>query len=313
MPPTEERSAHRHVVPLGTLTYEINRHLEPILEIDSGDTIVIETEDAFSGLIRRSGDKRDKSIMPYSNPVRGPISVEGAAPGDSLAVEIQGIEPLSGQCATYVPSLPHITEQLGLDVPAAAHVCAIRGDKIEWSDTLEIPYRPMIGVIATAPTEGVPSTSPAGDYGGNLDLVEIAVGSVVTLPVAVPGGLIFLGDCHASQGHAEITAAALEMAARITMRVCLRKQRYVPGPRVETPTELGAVAVGRNLEHAIATAYGRLALWLEDDFGVNRWNAYSLLAQVGQVSVGYLLSGAVAAKIARDLMPSPSATRPAAG
>lgn len=294
----------RQLAPPGASTYEIDRRLKPLLRIHPGDTVVIETEDAFSGQIRRSGDRRDKTAMPYSNPVRGPVWVDGAEPGDALSVHIESIESLRGSCATYVPRLPHITELLGSDVPEAAHVCAIRGDAIAWSPDISLPFRPMIGVIATAPADGVPTTTPAGDYGGNLDLVEVGVGNSVWLPVAVPGGLLFLGDCHALQGQGEVTAAALEMAARVTVVVQLHKDAHIPGPRIETPTELAAVAVARNLERAIGTAFARLALWLERDYELTRWDAYSLLAQVGGLSIGYVLSGAVAAKIERARIPT---------
>ena len=67
------------------LLYEFNRH-EPVrARIASGERLIVESEDALSGQIRQPGDVRDKQTMPYSNPVAGPIWVEGAVPGDSLA------------------------------------------------------------------------------------------------------------------------------------------------------------------------------------------------------------------------------------
>ncbi len=76
-------------LPLGPLYYEYSRHVEPRLRIDPGETIVVETEDAFSGQIRTADDRRDKAKVPYSNPQTGPIWVEGAQPGDALAVKIE--------------------------------------------------------------------------------------------------------------------------------------------------------------------------------------------------------------------------------
>lgn len=75
-------------LPIGPLYYEYSRHVEPRLRIEPGETIVVETEDAFSGQIRSNSDRRDKRAMPYSNPQTGPIFVVGSEPGDALAVRI---------------------------------------------------------------------------------------------------------------------------------------------------------------------------------------------------------------------------------
>jgi acetamidase/formamidase len=89
------------------------------------------------------------------------------------------------------------------------------------------------------------------------------------------------------------------MPGRVTLRIRLDEQARIPGPRIETDRELAAVASAPTLEAAVATAYGRLAVWLEADFGWNRFEAYSLATQVGRLSVGYFRFGVVAAKIDR--------------
>ena len=101
----------------------------------------------------------------------------------------------------------------------------------------------MIGVIAVAPALGVPTTEDAGDYGGNLDLREIGPGATLLLPVCVDDALLVLGDCHAAQGDGELSAAALEMPARVTLRIDLRRGAQLPGPRIERDDEIAAVAV----------------------------------------------------------------------
>lgn len=284
------------------LVYEFSRHLDARCRIDPGETIRVESEDALSGQIRRPGDRRDKSLMPYSNPVAGPIVVAGAEPGDQLAVTIQSIEPRDGQCATYTGAPRQLTEWLGADVPHGAHVCPIRDGLIHWKDRVRIPYQPMLGCIGTAPDWGVPTTGPAGPHGGNLDLVEVAPGSTIFLPVTVPGGYLYLGDAHAAMGHGELSATGLEMAAYSTITVDLVRKPKVGGVRVSHPDWLMAVATHGSTERAIAEAYARLILWLEADFGWNRWDAYDLLTHVGQISVGYYGSGTVGAKVARSML-----------
>lgn len=281
------------------LNYEFSRHQPPRVVIQPGEQLVVEAEDALSGQIRRAGDRRDKAQMPYSNPVAGPICVEGARPGDALAVTIHDIQPRDGQCATYTGSPKQLCEWLGADVPHGAHVCPIRDGQIYWSDSLTIPYAPMLGCIGTAPDNGVPSTLPAGPHGGNLDLVEVRPGSTVFLPVFVAGAFLYLGDAHAAMGHGELSATGLEMASESTITVNLVSGLTLPGPRIETPDELVCVATGCPMERSIAEAYARLILWLESAYGWDRWKAYDLLTHVGRISVGYYGIGTVGAKIER--------------
>lgn len=286
------------------LVYEFSRHNEPRVRITPGESLLVESEDALSGQIRKPGDQRDKLKMPFSNPVVGPIFVEGAEPGDALAVRIDEIKPRDGQCATYTGHPRALAEWLGDDVPPGAHVCPIRDGEVHWSDDIAIPYTPMLGCIGTAPAWGVPSTGPAGPHGGNMDIIETAPGATVVLPVYVPGGFLYLGDAHAAMGHGELSATGLEMAAETTITVHLRKSQNLPGPRIEAPDEIMTIATGAPMEHAVAEGYARLIQWLEADHGWNRWKAYDLLTHVGRISVGYYGIGTVATKIERKYIQS---------
>lgn len=284
---------------LGPLYYEFSRHNEPRISIAPGETIAVESEDAFSGQIRTNADRRDKTKAPLGNPQTGPIWVEDAEPGDALAVHIQSIEPLIGQCATRTSDPNQLAQWLGLDCPHGVHVCPIRDGAIHWSDELTIPYRPMLGCIGTAPAFGVPTTMPAGPHGGNMDLVEVCPSNTVYLPVFVEGAFLYLGDAHAAMGAGELSASGLEMPALSTIRVDLVKRARLPGVRIESPEEIMAVATGCPMERSIAEAYARLILWMEADHGWDRWRAYDLLTHVGQISVGYYAIGTVAAKVAK--------------
>ena len=291
-----------HVIRLGPLIYEISRLREPVVTIDPGDSVVVETEDAFSGQVRVPGDVRDRVALPLSDPVAGPIVVNGAEPGDALSVHIVDIEPLLGQCATYVLPAPPVVTSLGSPIPDMTRICRIADGRIRWSKDSTIPYRPMIGLIACAPAMGAPTTVQAGDYGGNMDIREVAPGSTVMLPVFVPGGYLFLGDCHAAQGAGEVSGIALEMPARSRIVVDLEKGVELRWPRIETDSELMAIACGRPLDEAVGLAFSRLAVWLERSYGLARWEALSLLSQVGEVSVGYYWGGGVAAKISKSFV-----------
>ena len=286
-------------LPLGPLYYEFSRHNEPRLHITPGETVWVEAEDAFSGQIRTNDDRRDKTKKPYGNPQTGPIWIEGAEPGDALAVKIEEIVPNLGQCATRTSDPRQLAEWLGDDCPHGVHVCPIRDGQIYWSDDITIPYTPMLGCIGTAPDTGVPTTGPAGPHGGNMDIIETCPGNIVYLPVFVSGGYLYLGDAHAAMGHGELSASGLEMPSETKITVDLIKDKNLPGPRIESPTEIMTVATGCPMERSTAQAYAWLILWMEEEFGWDRWKAYDILTHVGQISVGYYQIGTVAAKIAK--------------
>ncbi|HEY0983020.1 MULTISPECIES: acetamidase/formamidase family protein [unclassified Schlesneria] len=286
-------------VPAQPLVYEFSRHCQPRCRVKPGETFCVESEDALSGQIRSAGDRRDKSVVPYSNPVAGPIVVDGAEKGDYLAVTIKSIEPRDGQCATYTGAPKQLVEWLGAEVPHGAHVSPIRDGFIHWKERIQIPYQPMLGCIGTAPDWGVPTTGPAGPHGGNMDLVEVCPGSTLFLPVSVPGGYLYLGDAHAAMGHGELSATGLEMAAWSTIQVDLLRGSPLTGIRIANPEFLMTVATQNSPERAIAEAYARLILWMEVDYGWNRWDAYDLLTHVGRISIGYYGSGTVGCGINR--------------
>lgn len=283
---------------LGKLYYEISRHNPPALSIRPGETVVVETEDTFNGLVRKEGDHRDLAKKPFGNPQSGPIFVEGAIKGDTVAVHIEKIEPRLGQAASDMTwGRRGMAEFLGRDIPRATRICPVRDGKVWWSPQVGIPYAPMIGTIGTAPELGVPTTGPAGSYGGNMDLKEVTQGNTLYLPVYVDGALLHLGDAHAAQGDGEVCCTALEMPATITIKVDLLKHKTIERPRIRSAHEIMAVATGTPMERSVAQAYADLILWMEEEYGVGRWDGYSLCTQVGAISVGYFNIGTVAAKI----------------
>ena len=289
-------------LPVGPLYYEFSRHNEPRLRIMPGETVLVESEDAFSGQIRTNEDRRDKTKKPYGNPQTGPIFVESAQPGDTLAVVIDDIQPANGQCATRTSDPKLLAQWLGDDCPHGTHVCPIKDGLVYWSDQVALPYRPMLGCIGTAPDTGVPTTGPAGPHGGNMDIIETCPGNTIYLPVFVEGALLYLGDAHATMGHGELSASGLEMAAHTTITVNVIRDKKIPVPRIESPDEIMTIATGCPMERSIAKAFSMLILWMEADYGWDRWRAYDLLTHAGQISVGYYDIGTVATKISKTYL-----------
>jgi len=284
----------------GRLHYALSPYNEPKLKIRPGETVVVETEDAFSGQIKTEEDRRDYGAMPFSNPQTGPIYVEGAEKGDTLIVDIKDIRPTTGQGATIIPSWGWYLGKeanatfsgfLDLKLPHGTRICPIKADKVYFGDGIVLPYEPMIGTIGTAPEIEAISSYLSGPHGGNVDLPDVCVGNRLYLPVRVEGALLHLGDVHAVQGDAEICGTAIEMPAENTLTIDLIKDKNINWPRIESPDQIMAIAVsgsGRPLEEAVRIAFMELILWLEKDYGFDRWYAYQLCTQAGKVRLGNL-------------------------
>jgi acetamidase/formamidase len=280
------------------LFYSIGPFYEPKLRMESGETIVVETEDAFSGQIRGPHDRRDTAAFPFSNPVTGPIYVEGAEKGDTLAIRINEIRPTRGQGATRIPSWwwylckPAETtypDFLGVNLPHGTRICPIRDGKVFFDEKHALPYEPMIGTIGTAPEiESISSEKP-GPHGGNMDLPDITQGTTLYLPVNVTGALLYMGDVHATQGDAELCGTAIEMPAEIEATVEIIKRRRIEWPRIETGEYIGAVAcsgTGMPLEEAVRVAFVELIRWLVTEYGFDKWEAYQLCTQAARARLG---------------------------
>jgi len=280
------------------LRYSLGPFYEPVLRIGSGESILVETEDAFSGQVRRPQDRRDTKTMPFSNPVVGPIYVEGAKKGDALAVKIKDIRPRIGQGATRIPSWWwYLCDQakyayqdfLGVNLPHGTRICPIRDGKVVFDDNHTLPYAPMIGTIGTAPEiESISSEKP-GPHGGNMDVPDVACGNTLYLPVNVTGAYLYIGDAHATQGDAELCGTAIEMPAEIEATVEVITKKQIGWPRVESEEFIAAIAcsgTGMPLDEVVRIAFVELIRWLESEYGYDRWDAYQLCTQIAKTNLG---------------------------
>lgn len=288
------------------LKYTLSPYDSPILYVKPGEKVVVEVEDASSGQIRKEGDFRDRSRVPFGNPIVGPIHVEGAQPGRCLSVKILDIRPTIGQGATYFSEFNEryltdvpVLKFMGSRLPLKTKICKIKDGNVHFGG-ITLPYRPMVGTIGVAPhpeAEGISSGVLPGRHGGNMDIPDICPGSTVHLPVFHEGGLLYVGDAHAIQGDGEISGTAIEMPAEIEMEVNVVDEK-LDWPRIENDSELMCVATtgqGRSFEDAVRIAFLELALLMERRFGIDRFDGLMLCSQVGKIRVGNLW--AVAAKI----------------
>jgi len=266
-------------LPRERLQYVFSKEVPPIVHIDPGETIVVETEDASSGRIRSPADIVPEKLTrsPYGNPVTGPIYVNGAEPEDTLWVKIEDI-----QCDEQGYTLFRDYRLPGLIKETRAKLVSIRDNMVIFSDRVRIPVRPLIGTIGTAPLYEAVSSLKPGTHGGNMDCPDVTVGSLLMLPVYVPGGLLALGDVHAAQGDAEFCGVGIEVRARVRLTVNLH-QGHPPAmtwPRIETEDAIVTVASDKPLEKALELAFQDMILWLEEEHGFERGEALLLVTQV---------------------------------
>lgn len=296
----------------GEYQYTFGPYAEPIARVKRGETVVIHTIDAFGDLLT-SEDQSPSSILgPYLNPQTGPIYVEGAEPGDTLAVTIEAIEPTRDWAVScLVPyfgglTSTRFTATLQDPLPEKVWLYKQTADGgFAYKDRWEIPWAPFFGTIGTAPhIEAIASLAP-GAHGGNMDVPDVTVGNTVYLPVHHPGALFYTGDAHAAQGQGELCGVALEIAARGTFTFDVIKGQAIEWPRIESPDAIMVVGSARPMEDAARIAYSELIRWMESEHGFDRLDAYQLLSQAGGLYVGNMVDTnySLVAKCPRRYLP----------
>lgn len=285
------------------LTVVFDRRVPPVAYVKAGEVFMVETEDSRGGLTRTPETTTPEYLMElrkrgyYGNPVIGPIFVEGAEPGDTLAVHIHAQECDTIGYQGYWPWLFHLEDFF--DKPSTV-LREVRDGKVIFNERIQIPVRPVIGTIGTTPAVEAILSGGTGRHGGNFDVQEICAGSTVYLPVYVEGALLGLGDCHAIQSDGEI--GQLEIRSDITLSCDVIKGRTpnMGWPRIETPELLVTTAFSAPLEEAFRLAVREMILWIEERTGMSKHDAYLLVGLVGHARPGQVQ---VAPYSMRCLMP----------
>ncbi len=279
----------------GTYIYTIGPYSDPVIEVDPGDTVVVETQDAFEGAIKSESDKPSELLrMPFLNPQAGPIMVRGARPGDTLCIHIEKMVPRGdqprGTCCMIQEfgalTGTSLTATLNEPLPEIVRKIDVDEEIVHWNDKIKLPYRPHIGTLSCSPEiDSINSLTP-DSHGGNMDLPDMGPGTVTYLPVRTEGARLFIGDAHACQGDGEVCGVAVEYPTFTTITVNLIKDQPIDWPRLEGDDFLMAIGSARPLEDAGRIAYRELIYWLENDYGFNRYDAYMMLSQCGKVRLG---------------------------
>ncbi|UXY23328.1 acetamidase/formamidase family protein [Streptomyces cynarae] len=266
----------------------------PVARIVPGTVLDLYTEDCFAGRVQSEKDLVSEVCeFPYLNPQTGPFHVEGAEPGDTLAVHFVSIEPARDWAAsTTVPlfgalTSTHTTATLQPPLPEAVWIWQLDRERrtalftARDSDIrIELPMDPMHGTVGVAPANlEVRSALVPDAHGGNMDTPEMRAGATCYLGVNVEGGLLSLGDGHARQGEGETCGVAVECAMNTVVIVELLKGVATPWPRIETDTHIISTGSARPLEDAFRISQLDLVQWLVRDYGFSELDAYQFATQ----------------------------------
>lgn len=269
--------------------YAFSRDNRPAIRARPPAELIFETQDCFGGQVTPSSPALGTVDWGHINPATGPVYVEGAKPGDVLAVRVQSIE---------VAGLGLMAAMRGEGVLAGQvratevkFVPVARG-RAKFNDRVELPVKPMIGVIGVAPAgEPVPCGTP-GSHGGNMDTRIIGPGATVLFPVAVDGALLAMGDVHAVMGDGEVMGTGVEVAAEISVRVGLRRDLAdleLRNPLIVTDSVLAAVASAKTLDAAVKAATRGLAGILMKRAKLSLNDAGMLCSAAGTVAVSQVV------------------------
>jgi acetamidase/formamidase len=170
------------------------------------------------------------------NPVTGPVHVDGAAPGDALKITIHEFAPSGWGWTANIPGFGLLADQFK---EPALHIWKYDRSKLgpaAYGPGGRVPLKPFAGTIGVAPAEpGTHSVVPPRRVGGNMDIRDMAAGTVLYLPVEVPGALFSIGDTHATQGDGEVCGTAIESPMGVSLTIELVKGANLRYPRYTTP------------------------------------------------------------------------------
>lgn len=294
---------------------------EPIKRIQPGEVLDLFTEDAFGGRIRSSDDLPSQTIAyPFINPQTGPFFVEGAEPGDTLAIHLIDVQPardwavsttvplfgaLTGTryTATLQAALPERTWLYTVD--RAAGDVTYRALDSDFS--VRLPLEPFLGTIGVAPAANEARNVLVPEaFGGNMDTPEARAGTTLYLGVNVEGALFSIGDGHYTMGEGEVCGVAVEGAMDTLLAVDLIKGVYCEWPRLEDDEAIMVAGSWRPLEDAFRIAHTQLIHWISAATGLSVMDTYQLVTQASRSPIANVCDAnyTIVAKMPKRFLPA---------
>jgi acetamidase/formamidase len=271
-----------------------------VLGIDPGDTVVVWTRDVSDNQIGPDSDSGAIASLDWDRvyPLAGPIAVHGAAPGDTLAIEILDIHTQGWGWSAILPGLGLLPD----DFPDAylRTFDLSRGDVTFMREDVAIPFAPFLGTMGVCPAgASAQPVMPPGRFGGNMDTRQLVRGATLYLPVEVEQALFSCGDAHAAQGDGEVCVTGLEAPMFAALRFTLEQGRSIPAPQYRTPAPLtprvdsapfyGTTGVGPDLYVAAQDAVRAMVDHIATTYGLEPRDAYVLCSLVVDLKISEIV------------------------
>src|SRR6202795_2301842 len=290
----------------------------PVARLKSGDILETNSLDAFGNAIQKPGDTL--KLVKGDNPLTGPFYIEGAEPGDTLAVKVLDIQVDGDQgVGAFAPGFGALNETLYtpmLHAPLPEKIWLYPIDHssntatfkaLDSNFSVKIPLHPFFGCIGVAPANGEARSSvvPA-EFGGNMDSPEASVGNTVYFPVNVKGGLFYIGDGHAAMGDGEVAGTTIEVPLKARVQLSVIKGRTIAWPQFENDAAIMTVGAYRPLDDAVRIAFTELVHWIHKDYGLSELDAYELLSKVARIHLNEMVDPnyVVVASIEKKYLPA---------
>ncbi|MGZ4626110.1 MAG: acetamidase/formamidase family protein [Kineosporiaceae bacterium] len=296
----------------------------PLRRVTPGTALRVWSEDAFNGALQSTKDLSSEKVdLRFVNPQTGPFYVEGAEPGDTLALHFVSMEPgrnwgasaaipffggltSTDRVATLQEALPDTTWIYEVD--RARNTVGFVATSVDLR--VELPIEPMLGTVGVAPAGGEVRSSLVPDrFGGNMDTPQMRPGTTCFLGVNVEGALFSIGDGHYRQGEGEACGTAVEGAMTTTLIVELIKGRPTAWPRLEDDTHWMTVGSSRPLEDAWRIGSVEMVRWLGELYGLSPMDGYQLLSQTSEAPLANVVDANYSSviKVRKELLPAATA------
>ena len=282
-------------IPRSSHVFSYSAANPPAERIAPGETVVVETTNAFGDQEFHPGDTLADLDLDAADPLTGPLYVEGAEPGDTIAVTLEDIQLVGIGAQGIIPGFGILDWK---SMPL--HFFEPRDGKITWLRGIEFAVRPSLGAIGVAPVEGsIPSIWP-GDHGGNMDTKYVCARSTIFFPVFHPGALLVMGDCHQIQGDGELCGVAPETDAEVTLHVDVLKGKTIRRPRIMAEHRFMTIASAETLEQAVKIATRDMIDLLVEEKGFTEDEAYLLITIKADIEICQVVDPLMTVRVAMD-------------
>ncbi|MGV3487161.1 MAG: acetamidase/formamidase family protein [Tuberibacillus sp.] len=281
------------VVKLGKPIYAFSSEHEPVAHVNPGEEIVVETYDCFENQIRSEDTEINSIDWNRINPATGPIFVNGAEPGDALAVHIHKIDISSEGVMSTGKDLGVMGHRLE---GFAVKMIPVENEHAVFNDKLKIPLNKMIGVIGVAPESDPVSCGTPGRHGGNMDTTLITEGATVYFPVFHEGALFGLGDMHAAMGDGEVGVSGIEIDGQVTLTFEVIKNAHLKHPMIKNNDGFGIIVSDETLDQAAKSAVEELIDFLSSRINMELSELTMLMSAIGQLQISQVVDPKLTAR-----------------